>query len=325
MKRPGLRFREWASGMFSSWTMDRIIDPAVADLQLEYARAHAAGRPWRARWIQWTGYVVCLRTVAFHVAQSAYSALRNPSADDRRLARRVIVTSTLCLLLVTSLFAGVPMMMWSFSRELAPESSWLIVTLVPQALLRAIPVALAMGIALAIGAQSVSRYVAAVVLALALSGSAVSFAATAWAAPVSNRAFRETASWTGPNGTAEATLAGVRRMVRVIDTTPQARAIAPEAVARLELAYYRRFALPLASLALTAVLLARRRLASRLIAASHAAMACGLYFALLTAASLAAVRGAMPALAAVWLPNVVFLTAAAAALFFGSRRRAVGV
>jgi hypothetical protein len=81
----------------------------------------------------------------------------------------------------------------------------------------------------------------------------------------------------------------------------------------------------MASIVLAALLLARRRPGSRFTAASHAAIASAWYFGLLTAASLAAVRGAMPALAAVWLPNVLLLAAAAAALLFRSRHRTVGV
>ena len=324
MTLPGHHIRRWVSRVFGPLTMARVIDPMLADLQLEYARAQAAGRPWRARWIQFSGYVTCLRALAFHISQSLWSAARNPAVEDRRLAYRVILTSTICLLLVTTLFAGIPMVMWFFSREMPPEGSWLTVTLVPQALPRAIPVALAVGIALALGAQSLSRYVVGIVLALALSGAALSFVTLGWVAPVSNRAFREAAAWTGPGGEAEMTLAKLGRIVRAIDAMPQARTVAPEGVARLELAYYSRFALPVASLALGAWLLARRRLGSRFAAASHAAMACGLYFGLLTAARMAATGGAMPALAAIWLPNIVFF-AAAAALAFRSQRTACGV
>jgi lipopolysaccharide export LptBFGC system permease protein LptF len=328
MTHLGHHIRRWASRVFSPLTMARVIDPTLADLQLEYARACAAERPWRARWIRFAGYLTCLRAVALHVSLSAWSAFRDPSAEERRLAHRVIATTAICLVLVAALFAGVPMIVWLFSRDLPSGSAWLTIALIPQALPRAIPVALAVGVALAIGGQSISRYVVGIVCVLAFSGAAVSFAALGWAAPVSNQAFRIAASWTGPKGDAELTLGELRRSVLWVGSQPHARISVPGAVVRVELAYHRRLALPMASIVLAAVLLARRRTGSRFNAASHAAMASGWYFGLLTAASLAAVRGAMPALAAVWLPNVLFLAAAGALRLrsrFEAEHRTVGV
>ena len=47
--RPGTRLRNWARHWFSKTTMDRLIDPMIADLQHEYAAT--SGR-WERRWIR---------------------------------------------------------------------------------------------------------------------------------------------------------------------------------------------------------------------------------------------------------------------------------
>ena len=80
MTLPGHDIRRWASRVFSPLVMVRVIEPMLADLQLEYARAHDVGRRWLARWIRIAGYVTCLRVVALYGTTSALKVVREPCA-----------------------------------------------------------------------------------------------------------------------------------------------------------------------------------------------------------------------------------------------------
>jgi len=46
--------------------MERLVDPAVADLQSEYAQARRAGAVWRARWTRVVGYLALGKAFASH-------------------------------------------------------------------------------------------------------------------------------------------------------------------------------------------------------------------------------------------------------------------
>jgi hypothetical protein len=91
------------------------------------------------------------------------------------------------------------------------ERMRLLALLLPQALPHSIPVALMIGLSVAIGSRRLSIHVTAVVLALALCGSVVSFGAMGWGAPLANQEFRtRLAGYVQPKGSAELTLGELR-------------------------------------------------------------------------------------------------------------------
>lgn len=49
--------RAMAARLCSARAMERLIDPALTDVQLEHRDAIAQGRPWRSRWIRLAGYL----------------------------------------------------------------------------------------------------------------------------------------------------------------------------------------------------------------------------------------------------------------------------
>ena len=51
MTLPGVRLRAIASCLCYAQTMERVIDPLIADLQLEHAEANHEGHVWKGRWI----------------------------------------------------------------------------------------------------------------------------------------------------------------------------------------------------------------------------------------------------------------------------------
>ena len=55
MRPPGTRLRALAARLFAASTMERLVDPAIADLQAEYEEALRSGPKWRSRWIWFVG------------------------------------------------------------------------------------------------------------------------------------------------------------------------------------------------------------------------------------------------------------------------------
>jgi len=49
---PGTRLRGWIGIIFSSKSCQRVFDPIIADMQLEWLEAHKSGKTIRARWVQ---------------------------------------------------------------------------------------------------------------------------------------------------------------------------------------------------------------------------------------------------------------------------------
>jgi hypothetical protein len=60
MTRPGARLRSVATRFFDPSTMERLIDPAIADLQHEHDAAIRRGLVWRGRWVHTAGCIAAL-------------------------------------------------------------------------------------------------------------------------------------------------------------------------------------------------------------------------------------------------------------------------
>jgi len=63
MTRPGDRLHRLAARCCTRSAMERIIDPAVADLQAEYHAAVQTGSPWTRVWTLLRGYAACLKVI----------------------------------------------------------------------------------------------------------------------------------------------------------------------------------------------------------------------------------------------------------------------
>jgi hypothetical protein len=63
--RPGDRLRAFAAGWCCPETMERVIDPLIADLQREHGEAVRRGLMWRSRWIQIAGWFAFLKVIVF--------------------------------------------------------------------------------------------------------------------------------------------------------------------------------------------------------------------------------------------------------------------
>jgi len=95
MTPPGTRLRALAARLCAPMTMERLVDPAIADLQAEYEEASRAGAAWRRRWIWMRGHIAFLTMIVVHgrAAQEmngGLTPLRGLSLDVR-LALRLLV------------------------------------------------------------------------------------------------------------------------------------------------------------------------------------------------------------------------------------------
>jgi hypothetical protein len=81
------RVRMMAARLCSAKMMERLIDPALTDVQLEHRDAIARGRPWRSRWIRLAGYLAVLRIIALCVYERTVADWTGP--EGRAFARAV--------------------------------------------------------------------------------------------------------------------------------------------------------------------------------------------------------------------------------------------
>jgi hypothetical protein len=163
--------------------MARIVEPALADLQFEYARALEAGRLWRARWIRLSGSIGLGRALTIHAVHGLFAEW--PS-DERRSAMRITLMVAGVTLAVMAALVARPAM----SNMLAVPHKLLVLLLVPQAVPVALPIGCLVGILWGHGSRALSRRVAAAVIALALAAAALSFVTVGWVAPTGIRMFR---------------------------------------------------------------------------------------------------------------------------------------
>lgn len=62
----GLKLRDILYFIYSKKTAERIFDPTLADMHLEWHEAMIHNRTWLARWVQIRGYVTICITVCVH-------------------------------------------------------------------------------------------------------------------------------------------------------------------------------------------------------------------------------------------------------------------
>lgn len=180
MRRPGQWLQAAARRVCAKRTMERLIDPIVADLQAEHEDAARAGRRWRAGWISASGYAAFWKAVCLHTVESGSRALWKGIAADGSSLGRIVVYS-LSIFLSLTLLLTLPPMINFYSRL---QHLKLTLLLVPEAVPLSIPIALSMGIA---WSGYATRRIRGVV-ALAVVATLLTFVGMAMR-PVANQAF----------------------------------------------------------------------------------------------------------------------------------------
>lgn len=298
MTGPGHRLRAVASRICDAETMERLVDPVIADLQVEHDEAARNGRAWKRRWIRFAGWFVCLKALAAYEGDRMIHEWQEgrPSASSLWVAFAVTLAVTLLL--------EAPFLRGPNGQD-RPRLIW-VVYLLPQALTISLPIGLALGVFRTLRYRSISRRLTTAVVVAAMTCSAAAFVNAAWIAPAANQAFRVSLAGAGVlRGASELPLGELGRMVK------------PGANARAHLAgpygphlartYYIRWGLSFSPLVLSLFALSlcvRRRARAAMTMTLVCASYIGFYFVT------PALEKYLPPVAFGWLPNIAVTLAA---------------
>jgi hypothetical protein len=326
MKPPGLQLRAFCLRWCSERTLRRLVDPALADLQMEYAAARRAGSRMRAVSTLAAGYLALAKVLLLASISDAGQALRTWEPEEAaglrsgvRMALGLLVASTALLMapLITQMAWMLETLDWK-ARTLAAAQ------LVPSSLPITAPYSLGVAAAWMLWGAARTRKVAATVLVVAALASAVTFVGLAWVVPEANHAFRQRAfAALSPNATSPL----ARGMNEL--TLPQAQQRRHEVRARgnaeeirtFETWYYRRFAIGMSPLAVAGLIvaIAFRRRWTRAGLTTVAFAICIANYALLMSAPWMATRGLLPPIVLGWSGDVI-CALATVLLATGARR-----
>ena len=188
--RPGTRLRAWARHLCSPATMERLIDPLIADLQYEHDGACSTGQPRHRCWILMTGYLAFWRVLLLHVpiVCTRRTVRKLAGADDWAVCH-ALGAAAVTLLIVTGLLIAVPV------RNLAERdmgSTWPVVLLLPQSLPLSLPFSILVGVLSGLRGRTVTNRARRAVIVMGLAGSLGSFGMIIWGMPAAHHAFRST-------------------------------------------------------------------------------------------------------------------------------------
>ena len=272
MTRPGIRIRRFAARWFNAVAMERVIEPAIADLQREPPSV--------------AGYVAVLKVMLICGCQEAMMSDHEWTSDDRRALTRALTGASIVILLAT-LGSEAPFLPYAW-RSVDPKMP---LYLAPQGLPGAIMLGVMLGMLFGLDGRQFSRRVTGYLLVLALAASVVSFVDLAWMTPAGNQAFRVAASGNPDLMRVELALGELWQLS------------SPDAL----LNFHTRLALGTAPLILAVFALSivgMKPVRRWTLGIAAVATVVGYYVVLYGGRSMA-LDGRVPAFAAAWLPNLV--------------------
>jgi len=295
MSRPGDRLRAFAARWLDSRTMERVVDPAVADLQAERASVR--------------GYVALAKVVTLCAIKEAVVG-----TFGRTLAWSAALTAAFTLLLILPASRGGP------GIGLHP-SPLRFLYLVPQALVLSLTLGAALGLAVTLGGRPVSRRIAGSILVLSLAASVVSFVNVGWITPAANQAYRVMvwgASDPGP-GIPEMTFSELTRTIDYFSDPVYSQFGYLHA---LTFNYHMRWALAWSPVVFAVFALAAgASVRKRWLVVFGSCVAFAMYWAAIRSTRLMPWNSGLPALAAAWAGNILVLVAAGVAAASGALTR----
>ena len=302
-RRPGGRLRALGSRLCSPRALERLIDPAIADLQSEHAQAVRAGRVWRGRWIRVAGTLAFWKVIGFHAATRAVPIAREWAAADGHALGRTATFAATASVVVTIPFVLVPLSHLHTAMSTV-HSIALVAFIVPQALPISVPIGLAFGILFGVRQATATARVRRSILAITIVCSGIMFIVLGWIVPETNQAFRE--------------LSAARRVMRGVNELTLG-----ELWGRgLWLPLHIRVALAASPLILGLFafsIAAAAKARSRALVVGLAAVV-GYYSCLWILVAPAAELAPWPAAQAVWTPNLIFAIATAGLLLLRSAK-----
>jgi len=162
--------------------MTRIVDPLIADLQHEHARAVHEGRVWRGRAIHTAGCIVFLKVLVI-CAWKEMAAVERWTADERKGLFRMLAMTPVLIVVLTGAFlyrSGN-----NYPRVLLHVSSKRFLYLAPVTFVGAVAVGPALALMFGFGGRRVTRRLAATAIALGVAASTAMFADVGWVRPAS--------------------------------------------------------------------------------------------------------------------------------------------
>jgi hypothetical protein len=196
MNRRGNRLRAFAAGWCCPETMERVIDPLIADLQREYSDAVRQGRIWKSRWIQIAGWVTFFK-VLIVCGGTTLTAVEQWTPDDRKSLTRAAVISAMTAVVITVLL--VSRSAEDYPKVLLHPSPKRLLFLAPFPFVAGVVLGSTLGIVLGLGGRALSRRLVVAAIGFALICSAIVFVDVGWVAPAAHIAYRMTVGDTDPS------------------------------------------------------------------------------------------------------------------------------
>jgi lipopolysaccharide export LptBFGC system permease protein LptF len=329
MNKPGVRLRSLASRLFDPATMEYVIAPVLADLQLECIGAESEGR-WRRSWICLRAYLSFWSAVGVHLWSNLVDAPSDRDAVDRRTLARMLVSGGAALsAVIGALVLVVPLTMVGSMARLRIAFSgnifYAFALLVPQAMPIAIPAALVFGALWGVRQRPAPRSIRRTILLMGVCGSLLSATLLEWAIPRANQAFRVVVFQNGDHRTLPPAKGSNELTWRELgDRITRLQALGPSAELRqMRLAYQGRIAFaatPVIFSVLAIGILRRRRTRWSTLGGLFALAAFVSYYVLFGFSQLVG-NGTLSPTTVAWTPNAVALLLASA--LSGLRRRSV--
>ena len=303
MSGPGNWLRAFAVLVCRPSTLERLVDPIISDLRIEYA---APGSAWHRRAALLRAYFGFWKALAVH---AVLSIGRRAKAQEGAVFRRAVAFSCLGLALITVLLVVPPLVDGLPETTSRVRQVMLALTLIPQALPISIPIGVCIGIMSAIRAQTLTRRHVIGTVLIGFTAACLVWAVIEWGVPLGNQTFREIVI---------AEVAGrdvhVEPGLNELGFSGLARRTDVAAVRHYHLLWALSFAaIPLAVFTLAAAARFRRRVFRVLLILATVSA----YYAILWVSDSSLRQGA-PVLVA-WAPNAVFL-AMGLTLFWRSPR-----
>jgi hypothetical protein len=187
--RPGTLLRTIASRVCRALAMERLIDPAIADLQSEHADAMRRGQLWRSRWIRVGGSLAFWKVIGLYAIERAAPLAQEWAAADDHALGRTLRFSALWMVVAVACFVWMPLQHYT-QRVSVGDAARMTLYLIPQAITVAVPLALAMGTLCGLRGRRASIQTQRSLVVSAALLSVAMFIVLGWILPDANHAFR---------------------------------------------------------------------------------------------------------------------------------------
>ena len=152
MSLAGNRLRALAVRILDQRTMERVVDPFLADLELEYTDAIHHGRLWMSRWILILGHFAFLKTIAMCQTGVGMRVSQAWTLEDREALSRALKFSAVAGMVATFALAVPPFT----NPHVGVFHPRMFVYVVPQAVVLAVPIGFTLGVFLGLGGRTFS-------------------------------------------------------------------------------------------------------------------------------------------------------------------------